>query len=252
MQQPNRLRVISFLVEQAGVQVPLRDLPEVLGPNWFELDTLDSPGFTPEDGKVLASCLAETLLGESWPDDASPPEHLDFLMRLQAAALSRGWRTETAVAITTLESEWGMDIWQGLFSAPTLPDSATLKRALSYNKKVDEAASDRTGEVLNWYSEISGIVLSEGNLGQLPAMSEALRGIYCRYGLEHDTPDHAAMRAQSLALWLLDEPWPETQVWEQNMVFVARLQTATLSEGLRVEPERWRWDTVRAFQESGL
>lgn len=252
MQQANRLRVISFLVEQAGVQVPLQDLPEVLGPNWFELDTLDSPSLTPEDGKVLTSCLAETLLGEPWPDDASPPEHADFLMRLQTAALSCGWRTETEVAITALENEWGMDIWRGLFSVPTLPDSATLKRALGYNKKVGKAASDRTGEVLNWYSEISGVVLSEGDLGQLPAMSEALRGSYRRYGLEHDTPDHAAMRAQSLALWLLDEPWPETRVWEQNRVFVARLQTAALSEGLRVEPERWCWDTVRVFQESGL
>lgn len=221
-----QLQIVAFLVEHTGIRVPLHELPTVLGPTWYELDTVGERDVTSEDRAVLASCLSQTLVGKPWLDNASPPERLAFVMRLQEVAAARGWEV-VPKDTTTAEAEYERIV-----------------------QKFNRAAINRTDEVLFWFRDVSGVVLSEADLKQLPAVTKTLGSIYRNFGLDNDTPDLAGLRAQSLALWLLNEPWPETTAWEPNAAFVMKLQAAALSRGLGVEPERWRWERVRAFQEA--
>jgi len=252
MYQANRLRVLMLYADQAGVHVPPGELPEVLGPYLLELEAQHWSELRADDHALLLSYLSQRLLGEPWPEALSPPQRADFLGRLQAAAFEKRWDVDTERVVTAYESEWGMDIWRSLRAAirESLPDGQQVRRALGVPEREGGRGPDRTEEVLRWYAEASGVVLSERDLERLPAMSRTLHLVYQVYGLEHDTPEFALMRAHELALWLLDEGWPETMDEETNRRFVARLQRAAAAKGLTTAPWRWRWSVVAAFQEA--
>lgn len=331
MHPDDQLQVIEFLYECTGVRVPLHDLPEVLGPTWFEVDGLDGRDLSDDEGDIVASCLLQTLLGVPLSDEATDEELEVLAERLYDAAAMRGWETDLDDGPTLSErvSETSIDTWLSA-AAHLLPDAATTKRTLGHSgratvvnpvvssadeqpppfgmlpgegepaQEIEEAIMDavtgqvnnlpfwvpmltgyarkfeqldgqplsgehkkiardmaallqacldrdRTDEVLGWYTDVSGVVLSEADLKQLTRRARRRR--YRLDGLDFDTPALASRRARRLASWLVGKPWPKTKAWDENAAFVMKLQAAALSRGLGVEPERWRWKRVKAFQE---
>lgn len=226
MLQAVRLQVVALWVEKAGIRVPPQEVPTVLGPAWFELDTAPalrgtSYSLSADDREVLLWCFSQTLIGQLWPDYTSPSEQLAFIARLQDAAAARGWEIVLPASA-------------GVLPPPRAPSGF----------------AERTTEILAWYECASGIVLREADLEQLRAVSATVRSLEWHYDFYGHSPSSAALRAESLAFWLLNKLWPETTGWCDNVAFVTELQAAARSQGLQILPERWRWDVVKAFQEA--
>lgn len=94
MRAEKPFQVIEMLHDCSGVRVPLDALPEVLGPNWYELESLGSRELSADDKDILATCLLQALLGEVLAKDGTADEDIEVYNKLQDAAAVRGWETD--------------------------------------------------------------------------------------------------------------------------------------------------------------